>query len=138
MSFRQRVQLYRVGFGLALLLLFHLLSDAPLPGLVLEWWDHNSRGTPDEVSAYERRFEKVKLDLPARGVVGYRAQLQKKGGRDVFVYQAGPVVAEQPAKDSYWLAQYAVAPVIVDRRGQHPLTIVNSRNDVRLLRSEGQ
>jgi hypothetical protein len=138
MSFRQRVQLYRVGLGLVLVFLFHLLSDVPLPGLVREWRDHESRGTLDEVSAYERRFEKVKLELPARGAVGYRTQIQKKGGRDVFIYQAGLVVAEQPVMDSYWLAQYAVAPVILDLREKHPLTIVNLSNEVSLFRSEGR
>jgi len=137
MTFRQRLPAYRVGLGLALLLLFQLLSNVPLPGLVRDLWVQETRGPVDNVTAYERRFEKVKVELPARGVVGYRTQFQKRGGREVFTYQADRGMAELPAKDSYFLAQYAVAPVIVDFRRKRPVKIVNLANEVTFLREEG-
>jgi hypothetical protein len=138
MTFGQRVQICRVGLGLLVLFLFHLLSNIPLPGLVRGLHDQEALGTVDEVTAYEKRLAWVKLELPARGTVGYRTQLQKKGDEDVFVYRTDGVLVEMPVMNSYWLTQYAVAPVIVDPRGKHPLTIVNLRDEVRLVRSEGR
>jgi hypothetical protein len=132
------VQVCRVGLGLLALFLFLLLSDIPLPGLVREWVDHDALGAVDNVTAYEKRFEKVKGELPARGVVGYRAQVRKKGDEAVFTYLSGTASVDLPVKESYWLTQYAVAPVIVDVRDEYPLTIVNLKNEVVLIRNEGR
>jgi hypothetical protein len=138
MTFSRRIQFCRVGLGLLVLILFHLLSDIPLAGLVREWQDREARGTIDDVTAYGGRFEGVRTELPARGVAGYRTQLQKRGAEDVFAYRTGRGLAEMPVRESCMLAQYAVAPVIVDLREQHPLTIANLRDEVRLVRSEGR
>jgi hypothetical protein len=138
MSFGRRVRLFRVGLGLLLLVGFHLLSDIPLPGLVRQWYDQHARGAVDDVTAYEARFEKAKGELPAHGMVGYRAQVRKKGTEEVFTYQSGEGVAELPAMEAYWIAQYALAPVILDARGKHAVTVVNGRDEVTVVRIEGR
>lgn len=139
MTFGRRVQFFRVGLGLLFLLLFHLLSDSlftdvPLTGLVRK--GQEARDTVDDVTVYEQRFEKIKRDLPDRGVVGYRVEQRKKGADTVFTYRSGNVLVSIPVMESVWRTQYAVAPVIVDARGKHPLTIVNLRDEVQLLRTE--
>jgi hypothetical protein len=138
MTFGRRLQVFRVAVGLLVLFLFALVSDLPLPGLVRDWQDREARGTVDEVTAYERRFAVVRSELPARGTVGYRAQLRKRGDEVIFTYRAGGALVDLPVYESFWLAQYAVAPVIVDSAGEHPLIIANFRDEVRLLRSEGR
>jgi hypothetical protein len=138
MTFVQRLRIYRVGFGLLGLFGFHLLSDIPLPALVREWQAHEAAGAEDEITAYVRRFQRVRAELPDRGVVGYRTQLRLKGSQVVFTYRTDRGLADMPATESYWLAQYAVAPVIVSASGEHPLVIANLRDEVKLLRGEGQ
>jgi hypothetical protein len=139
MTFGRRVQFFRVGLGLLFLLLFHLLSDTlitdvPLTDLVRK--GQEALDTVDNVTAYEQRFEKIKRELPDRGVVGYRAQTRQNGAEKVFIYRSGNVLVSMPVMESYWRTQYAVAPVIVDLREGHPLTIVNLREEVQLLRTE--
>jgi hypothetical protein len=138
MTFVQRLRIYRMGLGLLGLFLFHLLTDLPLLTNFRDWQAQEAQGTEDEITAYVRRFERARAELPDRGVVGYRAQLRKKGTETFFTYRSGKALVDMPAMESYWLAQYAVAPVIVDARGQHPLVIANLTDEVRLLRNEGQ
>lgn len=141
MTFRRRVRFFGVGLGLLFLLLFHLLSDTlftdvPLTSLVRK--GQEALNTVDDVTVYERRFEKIKGELPERGVVGYRVEQRKKGADTVFIYRSGNVLVSIPVMESVWRTQYTVAPVIVDLREGHPLTIVNLRDEVQLLRTEGQ
>lgn len=138
MFFGRRVQVLRVGLGLSFLLLTHLLSDIPLVGLVRQWQISDALGTVDDVTAFEQRFESVQRELPARGAVGYRVQLRKSASGDVFTYRSGRALVDVSAAESLWLTQYTVAPVIVDSRGTHPLTIANLRDEVKLLRGEGR
>jgi hypothetical protein len=139
MTFSQRLRIYRVGLGILILFSFHLLSDLPLLANFRDWQAREALGAEDEITAYVRRFERVRAELPERGVVGYRTQLrQKKGAETVFTYRSGKALLDLPVTESYWLAQYAVAPVIVDARGEHPLVLANLRDEVRLLRNEGQ
>lgn len=63
----------------------------------------------DKVSLSTRRFEGLRRILPSRGVVGYIGY----GGQDTS------------GTEMYYLAQYALAPVIVDRSPDHPLVVVN-------------
>ncbi len=55
------------------------------------------------------RFAELKKDLPARGVVGYW----------------GDSSLTPPAVGAYYLTQYALAPLVVDRSLNHPLVIGN-------------
>jgi hypothetical protein len=138
MTFGRRVRFYRVGFGLLFLFLFHLLTDLPVPGLFRDWRQRETLGTVDDVTAFERRLEKVRQELPARGVVGSGAQLRNKGPEVVFTYRTGRALIDLSVMDCYWLTQYSVAPVIVEYSGEHPLTIVNRTDDAILVRSEGR
>jgi hypothetical protein len=62
---------------------------------------------PDEVARRsDLRFAQIKAALPARGVVGY-------------------IGAPADSIDCYYLAQYALAPLVVDRSPNHPLIVGN-------------
>jgi hypothetical protein len=74
-----------------------VLRDAPRPG-------HFS---PDDVAKRsDQRFAALKTAMPLRGVVGYIGD------------SADPVA-------DYYLAQYALAPLVVDHSPNHPLVIGN-------------
>jgi hypothetical protein len=92
----------------------------------------------DEVSRYERRFESIRDQLPAHGCVGYHGDAPVKvQGEDVIVYDADGETHAMNARKSYYLAQYALAPVIVDRNRAYPLTVENTKRGARLVRSQG-
>lgn len=62
---------------------------------------------PDEVARRsDLRFAEIKAALPARGVVGY-------------------VGAPEDSIDSYYLAQYALAPLVVEHSANRPLIVGN-------------
>jgi hypothetical protein len=63
----------------------------------------------DEISLYDGRFDGVKAMLPAHGVVGY----------------IGDPQGESDAVMDYYLTQYALSPLIVDRSAAHHLVIGN-------------
>ena len=75
---------------------------APTP-----WGLKNSSDTVTQRS--DQRFAALRKELPQRGVVGYVGET----GADVVV------VAD------YYLAQYALAPLVVDRSANHPLVVGN-------------
>jgi hypothetical protein len=64
----------------------------------------------DRVSTYTSRFVELRRILPPRGVVGY------------FSHTSGQ---EQLDDEMYYLTQYALAPVVVDRTPNHPLVVGN-------------
>src|SRR5262249_8087873 len=121
-------QLCRVRAGLALTLPFLalLLSSSQLSGIAIDWDKRQSRGDMDEVSRNDSRFQRVREELPRRGVVGYLWERPKNR----------PVDWEQEVKKGN-LAQYAVAPVLVDFWRPHPLTIKQYRSGPRLSGSKG-
>jgi hypothetical protein len=62
----------------------------------------------DDISSRsDERFAAVKSSLPARGVIGYIGNSGNSGTED------------------YYLAQYSLAPLVVDRSKDHPLVIAN-------------
>jgi hypothetical protein len=67
----------------------------------------SSGGGQISISEYENRFRDVRNILPERGVIGYLSD----GGHDETL--------------SYYLTQYALAPVVVDHSLQHPLVVGN-------------
>ena len=74
-----------------------VLRDAPLPG----------RLSTDAVARRsDLRFAALKTALPAQGVVGYVGD------------------SSDPVAD-YYLAQYALAPLVIDRSPNHPLVVGN-------------
>jgi hypothetical protein len=75
-----------------------LLIGAPIPG----------RSTPDDVAlGSDLRFARLKAALPQRGVIGYVGDAGEAG------------VAP------YYLAQYALAPLVLDRSPNHPFVVGN-------------
>jgi hypothetical protein len=74
-----------------------VLRDAPRPGYP---------STDDIAKRSDQRFAALKAALPPRGVVGYIGD------------------SSDPVAD-YYLAQYALAPLVIDRSPNHPLVIAN-------------
>lgn len=81
-----------------LLSIFRIVHDAPS---VIQFH-------PDDIQdRSDNRFDALKAELPPRGVVGY-------------IGESG-----DSALPDYYLAQYALAPLVVDRGAQHSLIIGN-------------
>ena len=106
----------RTKVGVTLLLVISLLSSRRLlrqtgrvgPGL---------RGK-DAVTVYDREFDALRKLLPARGTVGYLADAQSPDADDEEVRR-------------YYLAQYALSPVILVRDARPELVIGNFRDPIR-------
>ena len=75
-----------------------LVKDAPTPG-------HFT--TSDIAASSDERFAALKAALPSRGVIGYIGESGNSGLAD------------------YYLAQYALAPLILDRSTNHSLVLGN-------------
>jgi hypothetical protein len=74
-----------------------LVIDAPKPGT-----------TPSDVAQRsDRRFAQLKAALPDHGVVGYVGE------------------PATPGLPDYYLAQYALAPLVLDHSANHALVIAN-------------
>jgi hypothetical protein len=75
-----------------------LVTEAPIPG----------RSAPDDIAQRsDLRFAQLKAALPQRGVIGY---VGDTGESDVA---------------PYYLAQYALAPLVLDRSPNHPFVVGN-------------
>ena len=91
--------------GIILLVALALLSSLEL---LKETVISNSIGTEfQNVTQNEQRFEAAKLALPHRGVVGYMST------RNPAVLDSDDVDLYVPDKANYRLAQYALAPLIL-------------------------
>jgi hypothetical protein len=77
-----------------------ILRDARTPALV-------KRTGIDIPQQSDQRFAEVKASLPERGVIGY---LGERGAL---------------ARGDYYLAEYALAPLVVDDSPNHPLVLGN-------------
>jgi hypothetical protein len=63
---------------------------------------------PDNIQdRSDKRFATLRAELPSRGIVGYVGD------------------SDDSALPDYYLTQYALAPLVVDRGAQHPLVIGN-------------
>ena len=81
-----------------LLSTIRILREAPNPAHL----------TPDDISKQsDRRFAAVKTRLPATGVIGYIGESGNSSTPD------------------YYLTQYALAPLVVDRSTHHAIVIGN-------------
>jgi hypothetical protein len=130
---------YRVAIGVLAVLAFQLCSYKQNPLDLADAVWHSLGRDEDEVSRYEKRFEAVKGQLPDHGTVGYRTDdLLKRELVDYFVYEADGLTLLMEGKKSYLLAQYALAPVIVDRTHEYPLTVENRKAGVRVVAAEGK
>jgi len=62
--------------------------------------------SPDDIAQRsDQRFAALKAQLPERGVIGYVGESGNSGTAD------------------YYLAQYALAPLVIDHSANHPLVI---------------
>ena len=100
--------------GVILAILFALYSNLQM----LSTWaqcDLSFVGT-DEVTLYEKRFDVVRAMLPANGVVGYV-------GDPLKLEDGSPNGA---ALRNWYLAQYALAPVVLSSSQGHRLFVMNT------------
>ncbi len=65
----------------------------------------------NDVSRYVQRFEAARRMLPKHGVIGYRSDCS-----DITNYNC---------LEGFYLAQYAVSPIILDRSPKHALILGN-------------
>jgi hypothetical protein len=95
----------RARIALLLVLLYAAASTARWLHRGAEW---PGRPAQDEISTYERRFERLRSVLPARGVVGYLGHPDPaNAARD----QTNATALLHFRR--YLLAQYALAPVLL-------------------------
>ena len=97
---QRRVTIASVIFVLCCLLSSaRLVLEAPTPDTL--------KDSPDEIARSDHRFAALKATLPERGIMGY-------------VGETG-----DSAVGHYYLAQYALAPLVLDHSEKHPLVVGN-------------
>lgn len=102
----------RVKIGVLLILFAALFSNLTLFKDAAAGYCKSGR--INGISGYEKRFEGIRKYLPQRGVVGYIGEADV-----VDIRFAGQETAK------YYLAQYAVAPTIVEYAAARDLVIGN-------------
>ena len=108
---RSQNSLTRTTVGILLFILccllssFRLIRNAPNPTEI----------HPDVARRSEQRFAPLKTQLPTRGVVGYLGESGNSGTED------------------YYLAQYSLAPLVVERSLHHPLVVGSFPNSQPVL-----
>jgi hypothetical protein len=79
-----------------------------------------ARSGADEISAYERRFDRLRRALPSTGVIGYLGSPDPAGPAS----EAGPSPALQHFR-RYLLAQYTLAPLLLVEDTTQALVVGN-------------
>ena len=85
-------------------------------------WVHlaTARTGPDQISAYEHRFDRLRRVLPSRGVVGYLGHPQLTGSSSTEAKAASLLHFRR-----YLLAQYSLAPLLLIE-GTDPEVVVGN------------
>lgn len=96
----------RARITLAIALIVLIVSLSGVRQLLRDWkaFDPN-----DGITVFERRFDRIKRLLPSHGVVGY-------------------VTDAEPYNIEFYLAQYSLAPLILDPKQPHEVIIGNFAN----------
>lgn len=119
MSFGKKTKVsfdYRLRIKLGTLLLVFLILSSSLQSFrETFFFDSNLTGF-ENISFYEKRFEGVRVLLPRRGVVGYMSGPQPQ------VLDFDDIVEYGSVKANYRLAQYTLAPVILQPATQGALS----------------
>jgi hypothetical protein len=79
----------------------------------------------DEISSYEKRFSRLKDIIPPGAVAGYVADMPNKD-----------VVSDARALARYFVAQYALAPVIVENTIDRSIVIGDFYGDPSVLNKD--
>jgi hypothetical protein len=69
----------------------------------------------EDISHYEKRFEAVKSTLPAHGVIGYLSDCSDMHNAKCI--------------EGFYIAQYALSPLVLERSSELPLLLANFHND---------
>jgi hypothetical protein len=115
----------RVGAGIVLVLVFALRTPCQ-EALLVPFGSFDK----DPVSLAERRFLRLAETLPPRGVFGYRASGQLKLGRNHELEGDDRSIA------GYVLAQYFLAPRVLDLGPTRPLVIRDDLDPIRVMPRE--
>ena len=105
-------RIFKQNIALASLLLITLFINMSLLAQAINSITEISK--VDWITAYERRFENLKKVLPEHGAVGYITNNQLDNMRYIF---------EESKR--YYLAQYALVPVVVEYGNKNRLVIGN-------------
>lgn len=95
----------RAGVALLLVLLYAGASTIRSLQHVAEW---PASPAQDEITAYERRFDQLRSELPPHGVVGYLGHPEPTGATPQEANAAALLHFRR-----YLLAQYTLAPVLL-------------------------
>jgi hypothetical protein len=107
----------RTRIALLLVLLYAGASTVQWLQRAAEWRAHASQ---DEISSYERRFAELRAMLPARGVVGYLGHPAPTGATPREANAAALLHFRR-----YLLAQYALAPVLLNESTEPQFVVGN-------------
>lgn len=118
----------RVKAGIILIALFALLSNLRLLTETAQF-DLSFVGQ-DEVSLYQKRFDDVKKMLPQNGVIGFVSSNRNPS----LDFQS----TDSEGLREWYLAQYALAPVILSPTPGHKITLINDKPGDRDPESEDE
>ncbi len=105
----------RIKFGLIVLILFVLFANTKY--LKQEFRFRKDLIGQDSITLYEQRFEDLKKELPAHGIVGY-----------ITNKRCEEVLNNVDTASRYYLTQYSLSPIIIDNNPDHDLVIGNFDN----------
>jgi len=108
----------RIRVAIGLLIFFALISNLRL---LRDWaqFDLSFVGH-DDVTTYQKRFDRIRPMLPEHGIVGYTG-----AGLNHAHYELSDVVAMK----NWFVAQYALAPIVLSIKGGNKITIINGNPD---------
>jgi hypothetical protein len=122
----KRARRLRVAAGIALVLAFALWADC-LEALTVVASLGSGPSRTDPVTLSEMRFRRVIATLPPRGVVGYRSRSPLRVGKNHELEgDSGAIVR-------YVIAQYLLAPRVLDLDRSRPLVIRDDLEPVRVM-----
>jgi hypothetical protein len=107
----------RAGIALLLVLLYAGVSTVRWLQRAAEW---PAAGAQDEITAYERRFDELRSELPSRGVVGYLGDPEPTGPTPRDSNAAALLHFRR-----YLLAQYTLAPLLLIESTEPELVVGN-------------
>jgi hypothetical protein len=119
----------RVAAGIVLVLAFALRADCLEALAVTALLGSGPSGT-DPVRLSELRFRRVSATLPPRGVVGYRPRSPLHVGKN------HELEGDSQAIVRYVIAQYLLAPRVLDLGRSRPLVIRDDLDPVQVMSPE--
>jgi hypothetical protein len=108
----------RIRIAIGLLIFFALLSNLRL---LRDWvqFDLSFVGH-DDITTYQKRFDRIRPMLPEHGIVGYTG---------IGLNHAHYELSDAGSMKNWFVAQYTLAPVVLSITGGNKITIMNGNPD---------